>query len=422
MHVWQPKYLPRLREIRSVLLQFLAHVRYISDYLNILGLQIWQEQLNCIIEVLVNQECKIFKEKIYPIEAVPSLQAASVSLPSPIDVPSFTFIGRVTRELLVQTEPRNTSFLNTRTSWSDRDGKELVGIGVMSLLHRAIGSSGLRGVDETLSFFVYSQLHTILDFIQKHVKSALQHPLSVPREELRPMSRLPNESTLLYRDIFHRTATLWPSVATALSRIGQAQLLRQQVAFELNSRKIESPLLVSVLEAMNESLLRDFSYYFKHSLAAEQTQTDPFLKGGLLYFFPPYLDSMGLSNPLHEIYVNNESPEDVSLFCMLFSVAQLTNYSLDSSLNLVPYDNGGLDFSAMTVGIVTVLNQQHSSCLKTFVLYLLLYVRCKLATPAEGVDSKTHFSEVSKVLAFIKNMSKLPTSVVVLDAASHPLL
>ncbi|KAJ1470743.1 WASH complex, subunit strumpellin [Baffinella frigidus] len=310
------------------------------------------------------------------------------------------------RELLLQTDPSRLLYLEAHAGWFDRAGKDLVGIRTLSLLHQAIGTAGLRGIDQTLSFLILSQLRSLLRFYRRQVGEGLKMLFPDLQAELNPSSTLPNNAALLYQGAFQRTAPLWPSnaallyqgafqrtaplwpsnaallyqgafqrtaplwpsVATAVSRIGQAQLLRRQLASELNFKSWNQRQMASEL---NFSAKLD-------SPTLAQVHPYPSDEKKLLPTLAPYLDSMGLSCPMLKIYLTTEPMDGIALFLMLFAVAQLTNYTLDPALNLlVPKEKNGLDSAAITVGILTVLKQFHSSHTQKFVAYLLQYVRCQ---------------------------------------------
>lgn len=90
--------------------------RYISDYVNIYGLKIWQEEFGRIINFNVEQECNTFlKQKVYEWQSQWQNAAIPVpSFPSIQDDVSRTFMGRLIREILHQTDPRRSVYIDTR--------------------------------------------------------------------------------------------------------------------------------------------------------------------------------------------------------------------------------------------------------------------------------------------------------------------
>ena len=107
--------------------------------------------------------------------------------------------------------------------------------------------------------------------------------------ELNPTSTLPALADKMYKAALERTSKLWPwfaqvclgsfeailglfwhlplVIAQGLSRVGQAQLLRRNVAAQLNfACKLDSPTLSSALEVMNPAY-SEFSStnYYSHT-------------------------------------------------------------------------------------------------------------------------------------------------------------
>ncbi len=129
----------------------------LTDYISLYGLKIWQEEFSRLINYNVEQECNSFlKQKIfdwqshYQSEAIPiptfqpvlskvkgtsSYSASSSSLPTAV-----TFMGRLSRELLFQTSPSISIYVESMQGWYDVTGKEIVGIRTFSLLNRGVGN------------------------------------------------------------------------------------------------------------------------------------------------------------------------------------------------------------------------------------------------------------------------------------------
>jgi WASH complex subunit strumpellin len=105
-----------LDRLEHQLQNFRKSFEYISDYVNIYGLKIWQEEFGRIISFNVEQECNTFlKQKVYEWQS--QFQNAAIpipSFPSIQDDVSRTFMGRLIREILHQTDPRRSVYIDTR--------------------------------------------------------------------------------------------------------------------------------------------------------------------------------------------------------------------------------------------------------------------------------------------------------------------
>ncbi len=84
-------------------------------------------------------------------------QSVAIPIPryKPLDSDSKTFVGRLARELLRQTDPHETMYLWPMSGWfSPSDGKELVGLRTFELLKSAVGVVGLAGLDRLFCFMI----------------------------------------------------------------------------------------------------------------------------------------------------------------------------------------------------------------------------------------------------------------------------
>ena len=135
----------KLLALHKTLEGFRVSFEYISDYVSIYGLKIWHEELSRIINFNVEQECNVFqRKKTYEWESQFQSEAIPIPLYPPADEHSRTWIGRLVRELLLQTDRYTTTFFDSQSGWLDAAGRELVATRTFSLLHRSIGTAGLR--------------------------------------------------------------------------------------------------------------------------------------------------------------------------------------------------------------------------------------------------------------------------------------
>ena len=74
------------------------------------GLKIWQEEFSRIVNFNVEQECNSFlKKKVYEWQSEYQSEAIPVPIYPPTDDLSVNFIGRLVRELLAQSNPRQVA-------------------------------------------------------------------------------------------------------------------------------------------------------------------------------------------------------------------------------------------------------------------------------------------------------------------------
>jgi WASH complex subunit strumpellin len=108
----------RLVTLGTKLDGFRQSFEYIQDYINVYGLKIWQEEFSRIINYNVEQESNSFlKKKIYDwqsnyqSDAIPIPQFPVVASQNPAQRASVNFSGRLVRELLSQTDPKRTVYV-----------------------------------------------------------------------------------------------------------------------------------------------------------------------------------------------------------------------------------------------------------------------------------------------------------------------
>ena len=72
----------------------------------------------------------------------------------PAKEPSVNFMGRLAREIMYQTDPQRSVYVECMQGWIDDKGQEVVGMRTWSLLQRGVGIFGLCGLDRLISFMI----------------------------------------------------------------------------------------------------------------------------------------------------------------------------------------------------------------------------------------------------------------------------
>ncbi|EKX49139.1 hypothetical protein GUITHDRAFT_85883 [Guillardia theta CCMP2712] len=391
----------RLEELRRNLDGFRLSFEYISDYINLYGLKIWQEEFTRIIDFNVEQECNVFlKKKTYPWDSRFQSTAIPIPLFAPVDEHSVSFVGRLLREILLQTDSHKSLFLTSHSGWFDMSGREIFGIRTCAILHRSLGTAGIRGLDKTISFMIVRDLNDVMRFYRRQVLEGLKVLLPELQSELNPTTTLPAMAARIYSNALARTSRLWPWLSDVLARIGQAQLLRRQFAAELNFvGKLDSATLSGALEVMNQALLSDIAMHYKQP----ETHAYPSEEKQLLPQLAPFLDALGLSSPMLKIYVTTEPLEGIACFIALFviSLAPILSYNKKLGTLQVKDRNLTLDGSTIIVGVATFLRQFHSSNTHKFIAYLAQYVRCQVIITSKDAKLQELPGEVASILIFL---------------------
>lgn len=102
-------------------------------------------------------------------------------------------------------------------------------------------------------------------------------------------------------------------------RIGQMQLLRTKVCYELNNAaKFDSKQLLHALSTFNKALMSEINAHFEDPSSPYPDEENP-----LLYELNPYLECVGLVEPLKKIYVFTNKCDHIAFFTVMFVLSQL---------------------------------------------------------------------------------------------------
>eukprot|EP00457_Paulinella_chromatophora_P000683 gb/GEZN01000683.1/.p1 GENE.gb/GEZN01000683.1/~~gb/GEZN01000683.1/.p1 ORF type:complete len:1160 (+),score=147.68 gb/GEZN01000683.1/:150-3629(+) len=388
---------------------FRQSFEYIQDYINMYGLKIWQQEFSRIINYSIEQESNEFlRKRVYDWQS--TFQSEAIPIPrfprNKHNPDSVNFMGRLTRELLRQTDPSLTTYVEAMQGWYDEKETEVIGIRTFSLIHRALGIFGLTGIDRLVSFMVVRDLTKFLRMYRKTVDKRVTKFLFQVRAELHPTSQFPDNSRALYRTAEQKTSKLWPAFLELVTKIGCIQLLRRQIANELNfSAKMDSKILSSTLENLNNALITDVKKHYSDP----GKYPNP---GAVLPAAAKYLENTGVSNPITKIYVTTEPLPGVPVLMFLFTLSQVTQLQWNSKLcTLTPIKKikkVPLDGAPFVVGMITILKQFHSSHTHTYLAYLGQFVRAKVSSGGSGSSSKPPSipAEVIAVLLFLEEFCR----------------
>ena len=249
-----------LKRLSSQLQGFQLALEYISDYVKICGLKLWQEELAGVLNFHVEQECNAFlKRKVHSWQSTfvrAAEAAANVGAPSGYE--QHSFFGRLVREMVYLTSPRRSVYSEAMGGWVDTQGRELVGGRLMHLLQISIGRCGLRGIGSTLGFMVTAQLHRFVRVYSGLVSGDLLAGLDVLSRALHPTSTLPDKPQKQYQAITTLGSRLMAEIHETVWRCGAAQLLRAHLASALGgSTRIDCSLLATILATADAALLAE---------------------------------------------------------------------------------------------------------------------------------------------------------------------
>lgn len=179
------------------------------------------------------------------------------------------------------------------------------------------GIFGLTGVDQLLCFMIVSELSSFVRVFRKVVTKPVSDFLSKLSSELHPTSAFPAHALQLYDLSAGKVSKVVGGFLSLVSSIGQMQLIRRQVANELNfSAKLDSNILTAALDTINQALTNDVRAHYAHP------NDKPYPGNPTLPDIADYLETAGeTTSPAHlqrpVCFVSH--PSSVSLLWQVFS-------------------------------------------------------------------------------------------------------
>ena len=378
----------RLNALATKMEGFRRSFEYIQDYVNIYGLQVWQEETSRVVSYHVEQECNGFTRRKQINDWESEFQSTEIPIPdhAPLDAESKNFMGRLLREVLRQTDPKTTRYIGQHSAWFNAEGAEAVGIRTFALLTSAVGNVGLAGLDRLLSFTVTQRLQSCMETYAERLTGELGATIRAADTALRPLGCVSGESTAVYDRVIADTASAWDDMTSTLAVIGQAQLLRRLLNAELVANaRIDSHTLSRVLDAANRSALTDIRAHYK----SPDTVPYPDESNAIIPKLSAYLAATGMQNPFRQIYCAVVDGEDWATAAFVFTVVALESYRFDDvTSTLVPINrlSTTVDANALIVGLSTFLRQFHVHQTSAYLARLGAFARARvLARPDDAV-------------------------------------
>ncbi|KAG7205653.1 hypothetical protein KM043_007608 [Ampulex compressa] len=384
--VFEPKsktsLIQKLHNLASIMDGYRKSFQYIQDYININSLKIWHEEITYIINDAVEEE-RIGSSWI-PTKSWRYFQEEKPVFS--LDNNSSTFIGRLARELIRLTDPRTTIYIEHSLAWYDiKSQAEVLSYNIFSIILEAVGTPGLSGLDKLISFFIVIELKGVLHYIEKG-------------------------NTKLHSCINAQTNKLWSQILEWVLKIGQHQLLRKKIAYELNTAcKFEAKHMEAALRTLNLAILSEI----RKNSSNERNESD---RSELLHELSTRLDWAGISDPPNKVYVMPPNINNMALVMFLLTASQLNkmHYSKTTATLLSKKPQDPIDAVVLALGILTVLRQFDVSIMNQYVKYLCYYILSYITTDSAKSGSEAE-SEANIGLHFLDlfvKYSGMPRSVV----------
>uniref|UniRef100_A0A8D0WB04 WASH complex subunit 5 n=1 Tax=Sus scrofa TaxID=9823 RepID=A0A8D0WB04_PIG len=284
-------------------------------------------------------------------------QSTHIPIPkfTPVDE-SVTFIGRLCREILRITDPKMTCHIDQLNTWYDmKTHQEVTSSRLFSEIQTTLGTFGLNGLDRLLCFMIVKELQNFLSMFQKIIlrDRTVQETLKTLMNAVSPLKSIVANSNKIYFSAIAKTQKIWTAYLEAIMKVGQMQILRQQIANELNYS-----LLVLETHLWDPSL--------------------PYPKedNTLLYEITAYLEAAGIHNPLNKIYITTKRLPYFPVVNFLFLIAQLPKLQYNKNLGMVCRKAADpVDWPPLVLGLLTLLKQFHSRYTEQFLALIGQFIR-----------------------------------------------
>lgn len=286
---------------------------------------------------------------------------------------------------------RTTIYSELHTSWLDyKTYKEIFNLKLFNQITNSIGPFGLVGLDKLYSHMIVSDLKQLLNAMHKNIlkDKIWTDTLISMAEKLTPNTIIVEQPNKFYASYVSKCVKIMPIFLEWIVKIGQKQILRKQIAFELNKNcKFDAKNLDATLRAMNDALIMELKSEHKDNVPTE-----------LLVELNKYLQWTGIYNSYHKIYTTTRNSYYYSLFLFLFTIGHVSklNYMKNISCLTAQKNSYNIDGGPFVIGLATVLKQFHCDIVN-------FYIQCMCQYILSNVNAKHEItSESSVAFQFLK--------------------
>ena len=387
----------KLVELGNQLTNLRRSFEYVQDFIGIYGLKLWQEEMTRIIGYNVDLESSAFFPLKRSLEETYSTATFPIQKFQQQDATSLTCMGRLVRCLINFFDVKKTVYIEWMHGWYDFTGVEIVGLEMMTKLHQSLGIVGLTRTDRLVACFVTQRLRFLVRKYKEEIKFTSFDDVIA---ELQPVSRIPERGRELYNSTAPAMASFGRAIQAALISLGQLQLLRRLIAYQLNFRaRVDSPALWSSLQMVNLAVMNDI----KHATA----QPFPPEEDTLLPELEDYMMQCGFHNPLEKIYLKpGPALTKFPLVMALYTINQISNLRFEKKLGglVRRTKNEAVDGAPLIVGILTFFRQFHSELFLSYMAYLGQFVKTGII--ARDKKQKDASADLTTMLVFIEELRR----------------
>ncbi|CAG9536624.1 unnamed protein product [Cercopithifilaria johnstoni] len=365
-----------------------AHLRgafvYMCEHIAINGAVIWHNELARIIGYMVEKECNVFLQ--HPIAEEESLyQSGSAPIPNILALDgSLTPLHRLYSRILNASDPKSSYFVNSMRIWCDlKTKKTVLSNESLNAIQEALSPMALHALDRIASFHIVKHLYTLCDQLSEILCPSMASMLNditlvkavAAAERLKifdyALSKfLPNSSRFI----------------VTISKIGQLQLLRQQIlAVSQSALRQHSSNIFNAVATLNEGVVGDIR---GHRGECDAT---------FLNELSALLERCAITDPFMKIYIRKEIPQ------LLIPTMFLVLLTATSKFNVLKKTDS-TDISAFSAGFACILLQ--FNVLQEFFELSNIYTSAILLTTRESAKQPTF----AHTLRFIAHYSSIPSN------------
>lgn len=398
-----------LHALRGTLEKFKQSLEYVQDYVDMYGLKVWQQELGRVLAFYTEQECNRFlKKKVLPAASVH--QSSACPIPLHLDEGGSTFMGRMASALIELAEPGHALYSPAAHGWVAGDGSEVLGLTFFSLMHGALGTPGLTGVDRVLAFNVGHLVDRIFKGFHRTVQDGGGDQLKRVVLTVGPPGRVSPAGVKGFASAL-KSFKFLPDIAGLLVDVGRSQLLRLHLQHQLLfSCRLDSNLLFNALRTMNDALMRDVRRHY----ADPDTAPYPARASPLLPELSKHVEAAGLGDPMAKIYSTAEALPwfGVYLGCVVLHAVGQLEYDGEVA-TLIPARRAKHQYDGLSLvaGVGALLRQLHPDVAAQFLAFTAHFTRTAVheAMTARSPSVPTDVPRLLWVITALAALGSLPT-------------
>lgn len=225
--------------------------------------------------------------------------------------------------------------------------------------------------------------------------------------QLFPEWKNPKNAVAIYASGSKKTEMLMLPMLTCFRRVGQAQLLRRMIRYELQRcARVDAKMLQHTVSTYNASMMSG-----QQPLEGQPDDVKNICDLTV---------AVGLGHPLETIFMKTDPLEGLPVLMLFFVITYVPKLSFNRDLGSLSKVKTGypIDGWPIITGISTLLKQFHPSYAKSFLAYVGQFIRVSVQTYAARRQGKSE--DATRLAADLKNtlvlveqfcdMSGLPNS------------